>query len=112
MTDIDDLFVTRPAGTLEDAIAAADFPVVTQWAKYLRGCQQISLRTVIDLGRVVEDIGYALTGHRYEESESVWNAAAEVARAQGNEDHVREVEATYQVNGFHPIVGNSKGFEL
>lgn len=112
MTEIDDLFVTRPAVTLEDAIAAADLPVVTQWAKYLRGCHQISSRSVLDLGRVVEDIGYALTGHRYEESESVWNAAAEVARSQGHGARVREVEASYQVNGFHPIIGNNKGLQL
>ncbi|WP_071289296.1 hypothetical protein [Mycolicibacterium llatzerense] len=109
VVEAQDLFVSRPAVTLEDAITAEDAHSLAQWAKYLRGCHEVSSMSVLDLGQVVEDIGYALTGHRYSESESVWNAVAELARQQGHADRVEQVEATYQVHGFHPIISNSKG---
>lgn len=106
-----DLFASRPAVALEDAIAADDVHALAQWAKYLRGCHEISSMSVLDLGQVVEDIGYALTGHRYSESESVWNAVAELARQQGYADRVAEVQAADRPRGYYPIVGNSKGIQ-
>lgn len=109
LVEMADLFVSRPAVTLEDAITAEDARALAQWAKYLRGCHEVSSMSVLDLGQVVEDIGYALKGHRYSESESVWNAVAELARQRGHADRVAEVQAADRPRGYYPIVVSSKG---
>lgn len=94
--DVTDWLVDRPAGTLEDAITARDADVLARWARYFRGGQNISMRSLDGVCRVVEEIGYVFSGERFDETESVWNVAAAVARERGHGDRVDEVEASYQ----------------
>lgn len=92
---LEDWSVNRPAGTLEEAIAAEDASVLAQWARYFRFGQEISMRSLDGVCRVVEEIGYVFTGERFDETESVWNVAAAVARERGHGDRVAEIEASY-----------------
>lgn len=89
-------FLDRPKGTLEDAIAAGDFDAVALWARYLDECNHIHMGSLLGVCRVVEEIGYVLSGTRYEETESVWNVAARIARERGGGALVDEVQAGYE----------------
>lgn len=89
-------FLERPKGTLEDAIAARDFDAVTHWARYLDESNHIHMGSLLSVCRVVEEVGYVLSGTRYEETESVWNVAARIARERGSDDLVDEVTAGYE----------------
>lgn len=75
---------TRPAGTLDAAITALDFDAVGRWARYLEYENAIHMSTLDGVCRVVEEIGHVLSGHRYEEAESVWNVVASIARERGS----------------------------
>lgn len=88
-------FLDRPKGTLEDAIAERDFDAVADWARYLDECNHIHMGSQLSVCRVVEEIGYVLSGTRYEETESVWNVAARIARERGAGGLVDEVQAGY-----------------
>lgn len=85
----------RPDGTLHDAIAAGDQAVIRAWALYYEYEHSVGMSSVLGLCRTVEDIGYALTGQRFDEPESVWNVVARLARQQGFAARVAEVEASY-----------------
>lgn len=89
-------FLDRPQGALEGAIAARDFDAVAHWARYLDECNYIHMGSLLSLCRVVEEIGYVLSGTRYEEPESVWNVAARIARERGSGGLVDEVQAGYE----------------
>ncbi|MBS1691240.1 MAG: hypothetical protein JST91_03350 [Actinobacteria bacterium] len=89
-------FLERPKGTLEDAIAAHDFDAVAHWTRYLDQCNHIHMGSLLSVCRVVEEIGYVLSGTRYEETESVWNVAARIARERGSGALVDEVQAGYE----------------
>lgn len=89
-------FLDRPEGTLENAIAARDFEAVAHWARYLAECDHIHMGSLLSVCRVVEEIGYVLSGTRYEETESVWNVAARIARERGSGALVDEVQAGYE----------------
>lgn len=89
-------FLDRPKGTLEDAIASRDFDAVAPWARYLNECNHIHMGSLLSVCRVVEEIGYVLSGTRYEETESVWNVAARIARERGFGGLVDEVQAGYE----------------
>lgn len=86
----------RPAGAFEDAVSAGDADVLAQWARYFRFNQEVGMRSLLSVCRVVEEIGYVLAGKRFDETESVWNVAAAVARERGDGARVAEVEASYQ----------------
>lgn len=88
--------VDRPLGTFEAALAARDPDVLAQWAKYFEFGQSISMRSLNDVCRVMEDIGYVLTGERHDETEAVWNFVAAIARERGDDARVAEVEASYE----------------
>ncbi len=70
-TATNDWLVDRPAGTLEDAITACDADVFAQWARYFRVGQEISLRSLDGVCRVIEEIGYVFSGEWFDETESV-----------------------------------------
>lgn len=89
-------FLDRPKGTLEDAITGCDFDAVADWARYLDECNHIHMGSLLSVCRVVEEIGYVLSGTRYEETESVWNVAARIARERGAGALVDEVQAGYE----------------
>ena len=89
-------FLDRPKGTLEDAIEGRDFDAVADWARYLDECNHIHMGSLLSVCRVVEEIGYVLSGTRYEETESVWNVAARIARERGAGALVDEVQAGYE----------------
>ncbi|MCA2337899.1 hypothetical protein [Mycobacterium avium] len=89
-------FLDRPKGTLEDAIAARDFDALADWARYLDECNHIHMGSLLGVCRVVEEIGYVLSGTRYEETESVWNVAGRIARERGAGALVDEVQAGYE----------------
>ncbi|KDP00241.1 hypothetical protein QRB41_27345 [Mycobacterium avium subsp. hominissuis] len=89
-------FLDRPKGTLENAIAGRDFDAVADWARYLDECNHIHMGSLLSVCRVVEEIGYVLSGTRYEETESVWNVAARIARERGAGALVDEVQAGYE----------------
>lgn len=89
-------FLDRPKGALEDAIASGDFDAVAHWARYLDECCDIHMGSLLSVCRVVEEIGYVLSGTRYEETESIWNVAARVARERGSGALVDEVQAGYE----------------
>ncbi|WP_235718517.1 hypothetical protein [Mycolicibacterium goodii] len=86
----------RPAGTLEDALAAGDPGVLADWARYLDYENTISKSSLLALGRAVEEIGYVLSGRRFGETESVWNVASRIAVTLGHADLVAEVHASYE----------------
>ncbi len=86
----------RPAGTLEDALAAGDPGVLADWARYLDYENTISKSSLLALGRAVEEIGYVLSGRRFDETESVWNVASRIAVTLGHADLVAEVHASYE----------------
>lgn len=86
----------RPPGTLTDAITARDPDRLAQWASYYQEGQLISMRSLDAVCRVMEDIGYVLTGERLDETEAVWHFVAEIARERGASDRVKEVEAKYE----------------
>lgn len=94
----------RPAGTLDEAIAAKNFTEVTLWAQYLDYWGDMHMRTINSVCRVVEEIGYVLSGERYEETESVWNVAAAIARERGSGALVAEVQKSYDVAHFESAV--------
>ncbi len=94
-------FLDRPKGTLEDAIAGRDFDAVADWARYLDECNHIHMGSLLSVCRVVEEIGYVLSGTRYEETESVWNVAARIARERGAGGLVDEVQAGYEAEIRH-----------
>lgn len=104
-------FLDRPTGTLEDAIAERDFDAVAHWARYLSECGDIRGGSLLSVCRVVEEIGYVLSGTRYEETESVWNVAARVARERGSGALVDEVQAGYEADmraaGAHSAVASA-----
>ena len=85
----------RPDGTLEEAVAVGDQAAIQAWALYYAYENSVGMSSVLGLCRTVEDIGYALTGQRFEEPESVWNVVARLARQQGFAERVDEVEASY-----------------
>lgn len=89
-------FLDRPKGTLEDAIAGRDFDAVADWARYLDECNHIHMGSLLSVCRVVEEIGYVLSGTRHEETESVWNVAARIGRERGAGALVDEVQAGYE----------------
>ncbi len=86
----------RPPGTLTEAITARDPDRLAQWASYYQEGQLISMRSLDDVCRGMEDIGYVLTGERLDETEAVWHFVAEIARERGASDRVKEVEARYE----------------
>ena len=92
-----DWLVDRPTGTLEGAIAKGDANELAQWARYFRCGQEISMRSLQGTCRVLEEIGFVFSGERLDETESVWNVAAAVARERGHGDRVAEVEASYRL---------------
>ena len=93
----DDWMVERPAGSLEEAAAVGDVAELEKWARYYRFGQEVSMGSLLGVCRVVEEIGYVLAGERFDETESVWNTAAAVARERGHGARVAEVEASYHV---------------
>ena len=89
---------SRPAGTLdEDAVAAGDPGALADWARYLDFENAISKSALLALGRTVEEIGYVLSGRRFDETECVWNVASRIAVTLGHADLVAEVHASYEV---------------
>ncbi|MCV7256965.1 hypothetical protein H7J86_32800 [Mycobacterium hackensackense] len=89
----------RPDGTLHDAIAMGDQAAIRSWALYYEYENSVGMNSVLGLCRTVEDIGYVLTGKRFDEAESVWNVVARLARQQGFSARVDEVEASYTHGG-------------
>ena len=88
---------SRPAGTLEDAVAAGDPWALADWARYLDYENTISKSSLLALGRTLEEVGYVLSGRRFDEPESVWNVASRIAVTLGHADLVAEVSASYEV---------------
>jgi hypothetical protein len=88
--------VNRPDGTLDAAITARDFEATAQWARYFDYEDKIHMFTLNSVCRGVEEIGYVLSGKRYEEAESVWNVVAHIARERGDGALVDEVLASYE----------------
>ncbi|WGI35930.1 hypothetical protein QDT91_28395 (plasmid) [Mycolicibacterium aubagnense] len=89
-------FMQRPTGTLEDAIAAQNTDTIAQWAHYYKDCADISMRSLDRLARVLEDIGYVLTGQTLDEPECVWDAVTTIAREHGHQDRITTVENSYK----------------
>ena len=89
----------RPDGTLHDAIAVGDQAAIRAWALYYEYENSVGMSSVLGLCRTVEEIGYVLTGKRFDEAESVWNVVARLARQQGFAARVDEVEASYTTGG-------------
>ena len=89
----------RPGGSLTDAINGGDQQAVRAWALYYEYEHAVGMNSVLGLCRAVEDIGYMLTGQCFEETESVWNVVARLARQQGFAARVDEVEASYTHGG-------------
>lgn len=87
----------RPSGTLDDAVAAGDPGALTDWARYLDYENAISKSSLLALGRTVEEIGYVLSGKRFDETESVWNVATRIAMTLGHAELVAEVHTSYEV---------------
>lgn len=85
----------RPDGSLDDAIRASDQTTIVAWTRYYQYEHSVGMSNVLSLCRAVEEIGYVLSGQRFEETESVWNVAARLARQQGFGARVDEVEASY-----------------
>lgn len=90
-------FLDRPKGTLEDAIAGRDFDAVADWARYLDECNHIHMGSLLSVCRVVEEIGYVLSGTRPRgDRKRVECGGADRPRARRRRALVDEVQAGYE----------------